>query len=159
LIRAGIEPRIEKLNGHDPVAYILSSNDRRDMTQGQRAVVAAMINSNKLLEFGDRVELARSLKVPPQRVSEAVIIVRHAPDLAERVRVNEMPGQRAVAMARRSCSKLRRRGRRPPTSRWWSRHLIGDRLARLVQLQKLKLTAISAKTFSAPSYPASAHRA
>jgi hypothetical protein len=59
-------------------------NDRRDMTQGQRAIVAALCH--KLLQRGEPADLARSLKVPRQRVSEATIIARHAPDLAEQVR-------------------------------------------------------------------------
>jgi hypothetical protein len=53
------------------VAYILSSNDRRDMTQGQRAIVAARINLHKLCKFGEVQRLANALKVPHQRVSEA----------------------------------------------------------------------------------------
>jgi hypothetical protein len=61
------------------------------MTQGQRAVVAALCHN--LLQRGEPAELARSLKVPRQRVSKAIIITRHAPDLAEQVRLGDMPFQ------------------------------------------------------------------
>lgn len=38
---AGVAPKFTRLNGHDPVAYILSSNiNRRHMTKGQMAMVA-----------------------------------------------------------------------------------------------------------------------
>ena len=57
---AGIKPRKEQLNGQDPVAYILSTNDRRDMTQGQRAIVAAMIDLYKLYNRGEVSALARA---------------------------------------------------------------------------------------------------
>lgn len=97
---AGIEPEKQLLNGQDPVAYILSSNDRRDMTQGQRAVVAAMANTFTNCKFGDLGQLARALKVPLPRVSEAIIIAKHAPDLAERVRKGDAPFQPALEKAR-----------------------------------------------------------
>ena len=99
---AGVEPRFERLNGQDPVAYIMSSNDRRDMTQGQRAIVAAMTNSYKLYEFGAIENLGRALKVPRARVSEALVIVRHAPDLAEQVRKGVTPFHAALEQARKA---------------------------------------------------------
>lgn len=100
---AGVEPHFERLNGLDPISFIFSSNDRRDMTQGQRAVVAALAMTNlyKLYKFGAVTDLARSLKVPHTRVSEAIIIVKHAPDLAEQVRKGDMPFQPALEKARR----------------------------------------------------------
>jgi hypothetical protein len=64
----------------------LVSNDRRDMTQGQRAIVGAMANTFTNCKFGDLGQLARALKVPLPRVSEAIIITKHAPDLAEQVK-------------------------------------------------------------------------
>jgi hypothetical protein len=99
---AGVEPWREKLNGQDPVAYILSSNDRRDLTQGQRAIVAAMANSYKLYEFGDIEKLGRALKVPRPRVAEAIVIVKHAPDLADQVRRGDHPFQPALERARQN---------------------------------------------------------
>ena len=41
---AGVDPKFEKLNGHDPKAFILSVNiKRRHMNAGQRAMATAMI--------------------------------------------------------------------------------------------------------------------
>jgi hypothetical protein len=41
---AGVEPRFEKLNGQDPLAYIVSVNlRRRNLTKGQQAMALAMI--------------------------------------------------------------------------------------------------------------------
>jgi hypothetical protein len=41
---AGVDPQFEKLNGHDPKAFILSVNiKRRHMNAGQRAMATAMI--------------------------------------------------------------------------------------------------------------------
>jgi hypothetical protein len=101
---AGIAPRKVQLNGQDLVAYILSSNDRRDMTQGQRAIVAALCHN--LLQRGEPAELARSLKVPRQ-------IARHTPDLAEQMRAvsatGHRPGKRALApLAQRDDRDIRR---------------------------------------------------
>ena len=40
----GVEPTVEQLNGHDPVAYILSKNEnRRHMKKYQRAMAVAMM--------------------------------------------------------------------------------------------------------------------
>jgi hypothetical protein len=97
---AGVEPWIEKLNGHDPVALILSSNDRRDLTQGQRAIIAALLSSYNLYKRGEGTKLARALKVPQPRVAEAALIVKHAPDLAEHVRKNELSFISALEKAR-----------------------------------------------------------
>jgi hypothetical protein len=42
--RAGVEPRIEELDGQDPIAYIISNNiTRRHLTKGQRAMAIAKI--------------------------------------------------------------------------------------------------------------------
>jgi hypothetical protein len=41
---AGVEPRFENLNGHDPLAYIADANlKRRNLTKGQQAMALAMI--------------------------------------------------------------------------------------------------------------------
>ena len=42
--RAGVEPRVEELNGTDPIAYILATNvNRRHLTKGQRAMAVAKL--------------------------------------------------------------------------------------------------------------------
>lgn len=41
---AGVEPRFDQLNGHDPLAYIAGVNlKRRNLTKGQQAMALAMI--------------------------------------------------------------------------------------------------------------------
>src|SRR3954447_26847179 len=41
---AEVEPRYETLNGHDPLALIVSANiQKRDLNRGQKAVALAMI--------------------------------------------------------------------------------------------------------------------
>lgn len=41
---AGVEPKFQQLNGHDPKAFILSANiNRRHMNAGQRAMAVAML--------------------------------------------------------------------------------------------------------------------
>jgi hypothetical protein len=99
---AGVEPQLKRLNGGEPVAYILSSNVRRDLTQGQRAVIPALAMnlSQNVTKNRGGTEIARALKVPRQRVSEAIIIVTHAPDLGQQVKRNELPFSQAVERSR-----------------------------------------------------------
>jgi hypothetical protein len=56
---AGVKPRFERLNGGDLVAYILSSNDCRDLTQDQRAMIAAELQFSKLENYGEAAIVAR----------------------------------------------------------------------------------------------------
>ena len=52
---AGIKPTFEKLNGHDPVAFIISANlTRRNLSVGQHAMLYAM---NTEPEQGKRTDL------------------------------------------------------------------------------------------------------
>ena len=42
--RANVDPRIEELNGTDPIAYILATNvNRRHLTKGQRSMAVAKL--------------------------------------------------------------------------------------------------------------------
>jgi len=95
---AGVEPKFETYEGNDPDGYAIASGTlRRNLTQGQKAMVVA--KSNKLLEFGRRVTAARSYGVPAQRISEALLVIEQAPDLAEGVLAGE-PLSRALETAR-----------------------------------------------------------
>ncbi|MET4017760.1 hypothetical protein ACVWXQ_003019 [Bradyrhizobium sp. S3.14.4] len=85
---AGVEPRFAELNGHDPKAFILSSNiARRHMTAGQRAMAYARIyptqgtrgRGNKIPKFGEFTG------VTSQRVADARLILEWAPDLVDNV--------------------------------------------------------------------------
>ena len=87
--RAGIEPRIEKLNGHDPKAFILSANiNRRHMTAGQRAMATAMIYPEP--EKGGRgkksaVNPLGAKQFSAERLSLARAVLRQSRPLAEAV--------------------------------------------------------------------------
>lgn len=81
---AGLEPRFETYDGDDPDGYALAVNGgRRDLTKSKRAMIAA--KSSKLERFGDQSELARILQVPKSRISEAMTVFKHAPDLVDSV--------------------------------------------------------------------------
>jgi hypothetical protein len=102
---AGVDPRFDVLNGQDPVAYILSSNvARRHMNAGQRSMAVVKAKSFNVERFygkkeaGDR--LAGELKVNPARVSQAVLILEHRPDLADDVIAGHLPLNDAYEKAR-----------------------------------------------------------
>jgi ParB/Sulfiredoxin domain len=82
--RAGIEPAYATLEGIDPVAFIMSSNDkRRHMTKGQRAMIAAKI---VILNITTGREVAKaSGKISEQYVSHAKVVLQYRPDLADEV--------------------------------------------------------------------------
>ena len=80
---AGVEPRFASLNGHDPVAYILSSNiSRRNLTKGQRAMAVAHLCPETGQSVRDAADMAG---VGKSRVSQANTVLRHAPELADAV--------------------------------------------------------------------------
>jgi ParB-like chromosome segregation protein Spo0J len=80
---AGLEPRIEELNGVvDPVAYILSANiNRRHMTKGQRAMAVAMIVPK---QQGKKTSLKIN-DVSGGYVRQARAVLEYAPKLREGV--------------------------------------------------------------------------
>lgn len=108
---ARIEPVFARLpEGEDPVEFIKSMNDRRDMTVGQRALIAAKTirwaGDFHLPESGKRpnaqkgekshAAVAKSFGLSQQRISEAtlsnvsktriavaIIVLQFAPDLAD----------------------------------------------------------------------------
>lgn len=94
----GIVPDYVLLDGQDPVTYILSANiDRRHMTKGQRAMAVAKI----CLETKQPVrEAAKQSGLKDNRVFYASTILRHAPDLADRVINGLIPLDKAYEEAR-----------------------------------------------------------
>src|SRR5580765_7417191 len=61
---AGVEPTFTTLNGHDPVAFILSANiQRRHLSKGQQAAAALLVwdvtRNMSLREFAGRVRQNR----------------------------------------------------------------------------------------------------
>ena len=77
------------MNGADPIAFILSNNiARRHMNAGQRAVAVAKIYPEGE-HGGDRKSSTKNgldLPIDKRRLSEARLILRYAPELADQVR-------------------------------------------------------------------------
>lgn len=99
--RAGVEPRVEELNGTDPIAYILAVNvNRRHLTKGQRAMAVARL-------YPEPVKGGRGKKasVPEGfsqgKISEARTVLRWIPELADRVLAGTTPLDEAYAEAQR----------------------------------------------------------
>ena len=100
---AGVEPRFERLNGADPIAFILSTNiARRHMNAGQRAIAVAkvrLLSKQSVREAGDQANVSAA------RVTQAGIVLRFAPELAEHRPIARVVGGRSPG-ASRSCGKL-----------------------------------------------------
>jgi len=85
-VMAGVESCFASLNGHDPVAYIVSANvNRRNLTTGQRAMAIVRMNSFLKNEFGGKQRLADEHGISRSRVSYASLIFDHASELADGV--------------------------------------------------------------------------
>jgi ParB-like nuclease domain len=87
---AKIEPKFEKLDGRDPVAFIFSANlARRHLTKGQHAMITAMIYPEP--EKGGRGKKSQAAKSAEtsgfsiRRVEQARSVMRHSRKLAEDV--------------------------------------------------------------------------
>jgi ParB-like chromosome segregation protein Spo0J len=89
--RAGIEPRIEELNGSDLVSYILSANiNRRHMTKGQRAMAVAKIYPEPENKTGPGKRAKASTVLENKSVSFAALsqartVLKFLPEMAELV--------------------------------------------------------------------------
>jgi hypothetical protein len=101
--RAGVEPRVEELNGTDPVAYILAVNvNRRHLTKGQRAMAVAKLypEPEHLRRKGSgsikNIELASA-----QYISHARTVLRWLPEIADHVLAGTTPLNEAYAEAQR----------------------------------------------------------
>jgi hypothetical protein len=111
---AGVEPKFEQLNGHDPKAFILSVNvKRRHMTAGQRAMAAAMIYPHP--EHTYRGKPSKTLSVAEgiraSRLSYARAVFRNAPNSRRRFWTvpcrSMLPTMRCVYCERRKVSRAR----------------------------------------------------
>ncbi|WP_436787918.1 ParB/RepB/Spo0J family partition protein [Yinghuangia sp. YIM S10712] len=97
--RAGVQPTFTTYEGPNPAAYILGANiNRRHVTQGQRAMIAAIARSgtrHSLRATANAAQLSRS------RVTDADFVLRYASDLADHVRTGAISLDEALATARR----------------------------------------------------------
>jgi ParB/RepB/Spo0J family partition protein len=95
---AGVEPQFTSLNGHDPVAYILSANiNRRNLTKSQRAMAVAKLletNNSRQQDAADQAGVNRT------RVAQANTVLKYAPELAEAVLAGTQPLDAAYEQAK-----------------------------------------------------------
>jgi hypothetical protein len=99
---AEIEPRFRKLDGQDPLDFILEiANARRDLTLGQRVIFAARAEPYR--QQGKRTcpDSDKSFGVSKQRLSEGRLICDHAPALADLLMQNSMTLNEATVKARK----------------------------------------------------------
>lgn len=97
--RAGITPHYTLLtDGEDLPARILSENVyRRHLTQGQKAIVVAkLFATNNLTQQA----AGKQMDVKQARISKAVIVLKHAPDLANSILAGSISLDNAYEEAR-----------------------------------------------------------
>jgi hypothetical protein len=83
---AGVEPKFEQLNGHDPKAFILSVNiNRRHMTAGQRAMAVAIIYPKPAASRHERRNIPPAGSADDSSLAKARAILRHSRSLADAV--------------------------------------------------------------------------
>jgi hypothetical protein len=83
---AQVEPRFETYEGDDPDGFILAINgQRRDLTRSQRAIIAAQSMESILSEHGAQERVRRAIGVSKQLMSQAVAVVRYAPERASEI--------------------------------------------------------------------------
>ena len=83
--RAGIILQYAKFDDRDPIAFILSENDkRRHLTKGQRAMIAAKVRSlNK--NYSTSRETAKQAGVAQGYVNQATVVLQYAEELTDAV--------------------------------------------------------------------------
>lgn len=81
--RLDVIPEVLVYDGEDPDAYALTVNlARRHLSKGQRAMLAV----RAVLVSGTRqADAARAIEASQQRISQANVVLDHAPDLADAV--------------------------------------------------------------------------
>jgi hypothetical protein len=109
----GVEPRFETYNGNDPLGLVIDKNlERRDLTEGQRALIAAKImniqhggdrRSNKIKRSTDGVtqlDAARQMKVGEASVGRARQLIKSGKqELIQAVQSGEMKLRTALRHA------------------------------------------------------------
>jgi hypothetical protein len=101
---AGVEPTFTTYDGEDPDGYALSVNiARRHLTKGQQAMVAAKarsLDSSASFARGWQDQAARDIGASRQRITQAAVVLGHAPDLADSVIAGAMGLDKAYEVAR-----------------------------------------------------------
>ncbi|MFF7635618.1 ParB/RepB/Spo0J family partition protein [Kitasatospora sp. NPDC008050] len=103
---AGVEPRFTTYTGTDQTAYIWAANvRRRHVTEGQRAMVHAMVlaqSGQSLRTYANLHSLSRT------RLSLANTVLKYSPDLAEQVRDGKLRLDAAADIVRQHNIKAQR---------------------------------------------------
>lgn len=82
---AGVEPAFTSLNGHDPIAYIISTNvNRRHLNKGQQAMAVAMAYPEPG-EKGRGKKSTLNVDFAPTYLNNARTVLKYASDLAHEV--------------------------------------------------------------------------
>lgn len=95
---AGVKPTFEKLNGKDPLAYIVSANlNRRNITKGQQAMSYAMIYPEPRSKGGRGKTSVENTEVfSRDRLKQARAVLRHSKTLADGVLKNTITLDKAL---------------------------------------------------------------
>lgn len=96
---AGVEPEIVSLNGHDPIAFIVSANlARRNLNKGQQAMALAMIYPEP--HSAPRGKCLETQQFDRTRLSQARSVLRHSRALAEGVLADRKKLDEALAVVK-----------------------------------------------------------
>jgi len=99
---AGVEPRFEKYEGDDADGFALAVNtERRNLKPSQKHMIKEM--ARRHADASGRApgkQLISCSSAEAQRLSEAAVILDHAPDLAREVAAGVMPLYKAAEIAR-----------------------------------------------------------
>jgi hypothetical protein len=115
--RANVEPRIEELNGVDPVAYILSVNiNRRHLTKGQRAMAVAKLYPESRQGKKTSVKIT---EVSSEYVKHARTVLAWLPQIADAV----LAGNKPLGEAYQEAQRLKEQADAEPQrlARLWAR--------------------------------------
>lgn len=92
--RLGIKPRMVEVDTPDPVAYVVSTNERRDLTPSQRATCAARAEAlREKLTAAAKERQAENLKKGSKRQTDAIRPVGENFPLREKSRVSDEVGE------------------------------------------------------------------
>jgi hypothetical protein len=93
-------PDFVTYDGDDPAGYALACNiQRRSLTKGQVAMIAAKARKVSLQD-ASTYEVAKSAGTSAQRITQANVVLEHAPDLADAVIAGAVGLDKAYETAR-----------------------------------------------------------
>jgi len=139
---AGVEPSYQVYDG-DVASFVISLNIyRRNLTQGQRALLVVRADPPKFGDFGKRAEAARSLGVRSDALGNALLIVEFAAEYIDGIIAGET-GETGVSFAK--ALEIARERRAEQRSREERRAADEQAAARRTQVEAAKLAALRAR--------------